>query len=117
MTPPAVAAPPPPAAAQAAAPAPVPRLRPRAPFSRHRPGRPPLLTARTIGVSLALHGVLLLAVLLAPRPQPRDRFAAGDGRAAPAENVEYLEVGAWGDMATDPSASLPEPAPAGAPTA
>jgi hypothetical protein len=117
MTPPAVSAPPPPAAAPAAAPAPVPQLRPRAPFSRHRPDRPGLLTGRTIGVSLVLHLLLLAAVLLVPAPEPRVAVVSNDGGLAPRESVEYLEVGAWGEMATDPSASLPEPAPVTAPTA
>jgi hypothetical protein len=114
MTPPAVSAPPPPAAPRAAAPAPAPLLRPRAPFSRARHARPPLLTGRTIGISLGIHLLLLLAVLLAPRPE-RVRVAGGP---APAENesVEYLEVGEWGGMATDPDASLPEPAPVTAPS-
>jgi hypothetical protein len=114
MTPPAVSAPPPPAAPRAAAPAPAPSLRPRAPFSRARHARPPLLTGRTIGISLGIHLLLLLAVLLAPRPE---RVAVAGG-PAPAQNesVEYLEVGEWGGMATDPDASLPEPAPVTAPT-
>jgi hypothetical protein len=113
MTPPAVSAPPPPAANKAAAPAPAPELRVRAPLSRIRPERPPLLTARTIGVSLVLHLVLLAAVLLAPQPEPPARFVSNDGRnLAPTKSVEYLEMGDWGGMATDPSASLPEPAAA-----
>ena len=110
MTPPAVSAPPPPAANKAAAPAPAPELRARAPLSRTRPDRPPLLTARTIGVSLVLHLLFLIAVLLIPRPDRRFVTTATGPHAA----VEYLEVGEWGGMATDPSASLPEPAPLGA---
>ncbi|HLM66179.1 MAG TPA: hypothetical protein VK358_01570, partial [Longimicrobium sp.] len=93
---------------------PVPRLRARAPLSRPRRARPPVLTGRTVGISLGIHLLLLLAVLLAPRPER----LAGRGEKAPLparEAVEYLDVGAWGGMATDPSASLPEPA-AAAPT-
>lgn len=93
----------------------MPELRPRAPFSRRREGRPPLLTARTIGISLGLHLALLAIVLLAPRPESRTRVVSADGNRQ--ESVEYLEVGAWGEMATDPSASLPEPAPYVAPNA
>lgn len=116
MTPPAVSAPPPPAAPQAAAPAPAPGLRVRAPFSRPRHARPPLLTGRTIGVSLVLHLLLLVAVLLAPKPEVRRVAQSADGNRVPGESVEYLDVGEWGGMATDPSASLPEPAPATAAT-
>lgn len=110
MTPPAVSAPPPPAAPQAAAPAPAPELRARAPFSRHRATRPPLLTGRTIVISLGIHLLLLLAVLLAPRPE---RLAVrGDMRPVESEEaVDYVEIGEWGGMATDPDVNLPEPAP------
>lgn len=111
MTPPAVFAPPPPVAQQAAAPAPAPLPRPRAPFSRPRDARPPLLTGRTIGVSLVIHLLLVIAVLLAPRPEVRRVVRVDTGGHGPAESVEYLSVGEWGGMATDPSASLPEPAP------
>ena len=114
MTPPAVAAPPPSAARpEAAAPAPAPELRARAPLSRHRHARPPLLTGRTLGVSLGIHLLLLTAVLLAPKPSSRGRAAsAPDARpGGTTESVQYVEVGEWGGMATDPSASLPEPAP------
>lgn len=112
MTPPAVSAPPPPAARPAAAstaPAPLPRA--RAPFSRERQARPPLLTRRTVGISLGLHAIMLLLVLLAPPPEPRTPIVSDDGNLIPGESVEYLDVGEWGGMATDPSASLPEPAP------
>jgi len=112
MTPPAVSAPPQSAAPRAAAFAPVPELRVRAPLSRPRAARPPLLTGRTIGISLALHVLLLAAVLLAPKPRPP---APREPGPIAQENVEYLEVGEWGEMATDPSANLPEPA--AAPTA
>ena len=112
MTPPAVSAPPQPAATKAAAPAPAAELRVRAPLSRKRPERPPLLTARTIGVSLVLHLVLLAAVLLVPAPRPRVVLVSDGANPVPGESVEYLEVGAWGGMATDPSASLPPPAAA-----
>jgi hypothetical protein len=112
MTPPAVSAPPPPAAHQAAAPAPAPELRVRPPLSRPRHARPPVLTGRTIGISLGLHLLLLLAVLLAPKPERGPFVASGAGRPAPAEAVDYVEIGEWGGMATDPSASLPEPAAA-----
>jgi hypothetical protein len=116
MTPPAVSAPPPPAASQAAAAhAPAPELVARAPLSRRRAAPPPVLTGRTIGISLGLHLLLLLAVVLAPRPERRGGLASSEGRTSPAESVEYLEVGEWGGMATDPSANLPEPA-AAAPT-
>lgn len=115
MTPPAVSAPPPPAAPQAAAHAPAPLPRARAPFSRQREARPPLLTGRTVAVSVGLHAVMLLLVLLAPLPEPPRRVVSTAGNGAPAESVEYLDVGAWGGMATDPSASLPEPAPLDAP--
>lgn len=111
MTPPAVSAPPPPAASRtAAAPAVRPELVARAPLSRHRAAPPPVLTGRTIGISLGLHLLLLLAVVLAPRPERRGGLASGTGNPSPTESVEYLEVGEWGGMATDPSASLPEPA-------
>jgi hypothetical protein len=114
MTPPAVSAPPPPAAQQAAAPAPAPLPRARAPFSRPRQERPALLTGRTVGISLGIHLLLVLSVLLAPRPEVR-RVVRSEP-AGPAESVEYLDVGEWGGMATDPSASLPEPAPVTAAT-
>ncbi|HEX6913211.1 MAG TPA: hypothetical protein VF142_22560 [Longimicrobium sp.] len=111
MTPPAVSAPPPPAAQQqAVAPAPAPLPRPRAPFSRPRDARPPLLTGRTIGISLGIHLLLVIAVLLAPRPEFPPRVAP-EPVAGPREAVEYLSVGEWGGMATDPNASLPQPAP------
>jgi hypothetical protein len=116
MTPPAVSAPPPPAAHQAAAPAPAPELRARAPLSRPRHARPPVLTGRTIGISLGLHLLLLLAVLLGPKPEHGRPLASGEGRLAPPEAVDYVEIGEWGGMATDPSASLPEPAAATVPT-
>lgn len=110
MTPPAVSAPPPPAAAQAAASAPVPELRARAPLSRARHARPPVLTGRTVGVSLGIHLLLLLAVLFGPKPERVVVVGDGGFRVPPRESVEYLDVGEWGGMATDPSASLPEPA-------
>jgi hypothetical protein len=115
MTPPAAAAPPPDAATHAPVPAAASTPRARAPFSRPRAERPPLLTLRTIAVSLALHILLLLAVLLVPPPP--ERIVVGpdidDSPLAPGgEVVEYMEVGEWGGMATDPSASLPEPAAA-----
>lgn len=117
MTPPAVSAPPPPAASQAAAaPAPAPELVVRAPLGRHRAALPPVLTGRTIGISLGLHLLLLLAVVLAPKPERRGGLASNDGPSSPAESVDYLEVGEWGGMATDPSASLPEPAAPAPPT-
>lgn len=117
MTPPAVSAPPPPAASRAQAPAPAPELRARAPFSRARATRPPLLTGRTVGISFTLHVLLLVAVLLAPAPERRVASAPGDPRpAGPAEVVDYVDVSEWGGMATDPSASLPPPQ-AAAPTA
>ncbi|HST57128.1 MAG TPA: hypothetical protein VLK84_00480, partial [Longimicrobium sp.] len=109
MTPPAVSAPPPPAASHAAAPAPAPELVARAPLSRRRATPPPVLTGRTIGISLGLHLLLLLAVVFAPRPERRGGLASREGNPSPAESVQYLEVGEWGGMATDPSASLPEP--------
>jgi hypothetical protein len=113
MTPPAVSAPPPPAAFQAAAaPAPRPELVARAPLSRHRAAAPPVLTGRTIGISLGLHLLLLLAVLFGPKPERRGGLASNAGNSSPAESVDYLEVGEWGGMATDPSASLPEPSAA-----
>lgn len=116
MTPPAATAPPPNAAVQAPAPAAAPLPRARAPFSRPRHQRPPLVTGRTFAISLILHLLLLLAVLFAPAPERR---LASRGPAStagqPQEMVDYMEVGEWGGMATDPSASLPEPA-ATAPT-
>jgi hypothetical protein len=115
MTPPAVSAPPPPAAPQAAAPAPAPVPRVRVPFSRPRQARPALLTGRTIGISLVLHLLLLVAVLLVPTPELPPRGASAPAGGA-RESVEYLSVGEWGGMATDPSASLPQPAPVTAAT-
>lgn len=113
MTPPAATAPPPNAATHAPAPAAVAMPRARAPFSRPRHSRPPLLTPRTIAVSLGLHVLLLLAVLLVPAPERRLASSAPDSASgASQEAVEYMEVGEWGAMATDPSASLPEPAAA-----
>jgi hypothetical protein len=111
MTPPAATAPPPDAATRAPAPAAAPELRARAPYSRPRHPRPPLFTSRTLAVSLGLHLLLLLAVLLAPAPERR--FASRTdvpGTGQPQETVDYLDLGEWGGMATDPSASLPEPA-------
>jgi hypothetical protein len=76
-----------------------------------------VLTGRTVGISLGLHLLLLLAVLLAPKPERGPQLASSDDRnLAPQEAVDYVEIGEWGGMATDPSASLPEPAPV-APTA
>jgi hypothetical protein len=115
MTPPAVSAPPPPAAPRAEAPAPAPQLRARAPFSRARHARPPLLTARTVSVSLILHLLLLIAVLFAPAPE-RPVTSVASGSSTATETVDYVEVSEWGGMATDPSASLPEPQ-AASPTA
>lgn len=115
MTPPAVSAPPPPAAPRPEAPAPALELRARAPFSRTRHARPPLLTARTVSVSLILHLLLLIAVLFAPAPE-RPATSVASGSSTATETVDYVEVSDWGGMATDPSASLPEPQTA-APTA
>jgi hypothetical protein len=113
MTPPAVSAPPPPAASRAEAPAPAPELRARPPFSRIRPERPGLLTGRTLGISVALHVIFFIAILLAPKPErPNARASAVASAQGSQEMVEYVEVGDWGGMATDPSASLPEPAAA-----
>lgn len=110
MTPPAVSAPPPPAAPRAEAPAPAPQLRARAPFSRARHARPPLLTARTVSVSLILHLLLLIAVLFVPAHSPKGPAGMTlDGSGWIPEVVDYVELGEWGSMATDPSASLPEP--------
>lgn len=112
MTPPAATAPPPDAATRAPAPAAAPVPRMRAPFSRPRHPRPPLITGRTLAVSLGLHLLLLAGVLLVPAPERRLAWRGPDA-AAPGpsqEVVDYLDVGEWGGMATDPSASLPEPA-------
>ncbi|MBW3571756.1 MAG: hypothetical protein KY467_11665 [Gemmatimonadetes bacterium] len=109
MTPPAATAPPRHAATRAPAPAAGPAPRSRAPFSRPRQPRPPLITPRTIAVSFALHVVLLLAVLLAPAPERRLASRAPAGGPTQ-EVVDYLDVGEWGGMATDAAASLPEPA-------
>jgi hypothetical protein len=69
-----------------------------------------VLTGRTVGISLALHLLLLTAILLAPRPErPAPRTPAAE---PPREVVGYVEVGEWGGLATDPSATLPEPAAA-----
>jgi hypothetical protein len=110
MPSPGVSAPPRPAASQAGAEAPVPELRPRAPFSRPRPPRPSRLDTRTLLLSLVLHAAAIGAVLLAP---PQERGPGGFLRAdaAERESVAYLEVGEWGAMAADPGAS-PAPAPA-----
>lgn len=116
MTPPAATAPPPDAATHASAPAAAAIPRARAPFSRPRADRPPLLTLRTVAVSLGLHILLLLAVLLVPQPERRFATRGPDPASGQSrETVGYMEVGEWGGMATDPSASLPEPA-AAAPT-
>ncbi|HEU4884370.1 MAG TPA: hypothetical protein VFT45_19090 [Longimicrobium sp.] len=116
MTPPAATAPPPDAATHAPAPAAAAVPRARAPFSRPRQPRPPLLTSRTIVVSLVLHVLLLVIVLLVPAPERPVIIESDDSRLIPdQELVGYVEVGEWGGMATDPSASLPEPA-AAAPT-
>ncbi|HYR08818.1 MAG TPA: hypothetical protein VEQ60_13640 [Longimicrobium sp.] len=115
MTPPAATAPPPDAAMRAPAPAAAPELRARAPFSRPRHPRPPLLTGRTIAVSLGLHLLLLLGVLLAPAPERPTTSPAPAGPAGSREVVDYMEVGEWGGMATDAAANLPEPV-AAAPT-
>lgn len=65
-----------------------------------------MLTGRTVGISLALHLLLLAAVLLAPQPErPAPRVPATE----PREVVGYVEVGEWRGLSTDPSASLPEP--------
>jgi hypothetical protein len=116
MTPPAVSAPPPPAVPRAEAPAPAPQLHARAPFSRVRQSRPPLLTARTVSISLILHLLLLIAVLFTPAPERPVFLSSDDGSVVSGEVVDYVEVSEWGGMATDPSASLPEPV-AAAPTA
>jgi hypothetical protein len=115
MTPPAATAPPPDAATRAPASAAAPELRARAPFSRPRHQRPPLLTGRTIAVSFILHLLLLIAVLLAPAPERPVASLAPDGAAGSREVVDYMEVGEWGGMATDAAANLPEPV-AAAPT-
>ena len=114
MTPPAVSAPPQPAAPRAEASAPAPALRARAPFSRARHARPPLFTGWTVSISLILHLLLLLAVLFAPVPE-RPTVVVLDPPGT-METVEYLEVGEWGSMATDPGESAP-PAGAANPTA
>ncbi|WP_420127502.1 hypothetical protein [Longimicrobium sp.] len=116
MTPPAATAPPPDAATHAPAPAAAIVPRARAPFSRPRHQRPPLVTGRTLAISVILHLLLLLAVLFAPAPERR--FASAGPQAPQGQSqemVDYMDVGEWGGMATDPSASLPEPA-AAAPT-
>ena len=111
MTPPAVSAPPRPAAHPAGAPAPGQAVRARAPFTRRRPERPPLFTGRTLGISLVLHALLAVAVLLLPERADRTpAFTIGEEERTP-ELVEYLDVGAWGSMATP--GELP-PASAGA---
>jgi hypothetical protein len=111
MTPPAATAPPPDAATRAPAPAAAPELRARAPFSRPRHQRPPLLTPRTIAVSLGLHLILLIAVLLAPAPERRLASRAdGPASGQAQEVVDYMDVGEWGGMATDAAANLPAPA-------
>lgn len=111
MTPPAVSAPPRPAAHPAGAPAPGPAVRARAPFTRRRPERPPLFTGRTLGISLVLHALLAIAVLLLPERADRTpAFTTGEDERT-LEVVEYLDVGAWGSMATP--GELP-PASAGA---
>jgi hypothetical protein len=113
MTPPAATAPPPDAAKHAPAPAAAATPRARAPFSRPRAERPPLVTPRTLAVSLGLHILLLLAVLVVPPPPERLVVAPEiDDSMLGREVVDYMEVGEWGGMATDPSASLPEPAAA-----
>ncbi|HEY0024377.1 MAG TPA: hypothetical protein VGB24_15780 [Longimicrobium sp.] len=111
MTPPAVSAPPRPAAHPAGAPAPGPAVRARAPFTRRRPERPPLFTGRTLGISLVLHALLAVGVLLLPERGDRTpAFTTGEEERT-LELVEYLDVGAWGSMATP--GELP-PASAGA---
>jgi hypothetical protein len=114
MTPPAATAPPPDAATRAPAPAAAPQLRARPPFSRVRHQPPPLLTPRTIAVSLGLHVLLLLGVLLAPAPERRFASRPPAVAAGPQEVVDYLDVGEWGGMATDAAANLPEPEAAAA---
>ncbi|HEY0035094.1 MAG TPA: hypothetical protein VGB66_00330 [Longimicrobium sp.] len=100
MTPPAVSAPPRPAAHPAGAPAPGQAVRARAPFTRRRPERPPLFTGRTLGISLVLHALLAVAVLLLPEREDRTpAFTTGEEERT-LELVEYLDVGAWGSMAT-----------------
>lgn len=112
MTPPAATAPPPDAATRAPAPAVVPRLRARAPFTRARQQRPPLLTGRTIAVSLILHLLLLVAVLFVPAPERPVAVRAPQAGGQAQEVVDYLDVGEWGGMASDAAANLPEPAAA-----
>ena len=113
MTPPALSAPPLPAAPPTGAPPRVPELRARPPFSRPRAARPPLFEPRTLVVSLAIHVIAAAAVLLAPAREQAPR-APAPAAAAP-ESVAYLDVGAWGEMATDPGAALPPAAPEAAP--
>lgn len=85
----------------------------RAPFSRPRPPRAPLLTPKTVGISLALHAVLAAAGWTAYRAQPHWRTVV----SAPVpggtgdESVSYLDLGAWGEMAT-PGALPPAGDPA-----
>lgn len=101
MTPPAVSPSPRLSAADpAGAKAPAPKLRARPPLSRPRPARPPLLTRRTLAASLALHALFVLGVLLAPWPQVTAPASPDDAGRVPGETVEYLDVDAWGSLAT-----------------
>lgn len=85
-----------------------PRLPSRAPLSRPRRGRAPLVSSRALGVSLALHAVLGAVFLLAPGsgvPGPtRDAPAP-----APSEAVAYLDLGDFPSAAGGgaPLAALP----------
>jgi hypothetical protein len=112
MTPPAVSAPPRPAAPAAGAPVPAAELRARPPFSRPRRPRPRLRDPRTLGASLALH---LAATLLLLNLPPRElRVPAAPPADERSESVSFLDVSAWGGMATDASASLDAAIAAGA---
>ena len=101
MTSPAVSASPRASAADPArAKPPAPELRARPPLSRPRPPRPPLLTRRTLAASLALHALFVLGVLVAPWPEIPVPTGSDDSGAIPSEAVEYLDVDAWGSLAT-----------------
>lgn len=86
----------------------VPRV--RAPFSRPRPARPALVSTRAVGISIAAHALLAIALFVIPEAEAPVAVSTPGGQ--PAESVQFVDVSEWGGLAAGGDAGVPGAIPA-----